>query len=187
MVVRAKHLVEERQSSATDAAHSRGRGVSRGATPASDAEVEKASEAREAQRRSGAAAQRRSGAAAQRRSGAQALTTPPPNRSSRSKLTFALIRVSCDIQKASARVSWWLLTKHDSRCLLCCLPCCLFEHNGRRDGRPSTGLAPCARKCPIWGVLPCRVSCCCVFFFVHWWERRGKPPCGLLDPQLISG
>ena len=53
-----------------------------------------------AQRRSGAAAQRRSGAAAQRRSDAQALTTPPSNRSSRSKLKFALVRVSCEIQRS---------------------------------------------------------------------------------------
>jgi hypothetical protein len=53
-----------------------------------------------AQRRSGVAAQRRSGAAAQRRSDAQALTTPPSNRSSRSKLTFALVRVSCEIQRS---------------------------------------------------------------------------------------
>ena len=97
-------MVEERQSSATDAAHSKGRGASRGATPAADAEVEKVSEAREAQWRSGAAAQRRSGtgsgAAAQRRSDAQALTTPPSNRSSRSKLTFAFVRVSCEIQRS---------------------------------------------------------------------------------------
>jgi len=67
VLVRAKNLVEERQSSATDAAHSRGRGASRGATPATDAEVKKASEAREAQRCSGAAAQRRSGAATRKR------------------------------------------------------------------------------------------------------------------------
>ena len=99
-MVRAQHFAEERQSSATDAAHPRGRDVSRGATPAADAEVEKASEAREAKCRSGAAAQRRSGAAAQRRSDAQALTTPLSNRSSRSKLTFALVRVSCEIQRS---------------------------------------------------------------------------------------
>ena len=48
----------------------------------------------------GAAVQRRSGAAAQRRSDAQALTTPPSNCSSRSKLTFALVRVSCEIQRS---------------------------------------------------------------------------------------
>ena len=99
-MVRAKHLVEERQSSATDAVHSRGRGVSRSATPAADAEVETASEAREAQWRSGAAAQRRSLAAAQRRSDAQALTNPPSNRSSRSKLIVALVGVSCEIQRS---------------------------------------------------------------------------------------
>ena len=104
-MVRAQHLVEERQSSATDAAHSRGRGVSRGATPAADAAAARSGAA--AQRRSGAAAQRSSGAAEQRssgaaeqRSGAQALATPPSNRSSRSKLTFALVRVSCEIQRS---------------------------------------------------------------------------------------
>ena len=53
-----------------------------------------------AQRRSGAAAQRRSGAAAPQRSDAQALTTPPSNRSSRSKLTISLVRVSCEIQRS---------------------------------------------------------------------------------------
>ena len=62
---------------ATDKAHYSRGDVSRGATPATDTEVRKASargerEARETQRRSGAAAQRRSGAAAQRRSGAVA-------------------------------------------------------------------------------------------------------------------
>jgi hypothetical protein len=95
-------LVEERQSSATDAAHSRGRGVSRGATPAADAAAARSGAA--AQRRSGAAEQRSSGAAEQRSSGAaegaHALTTPPSNRSSRSKLTFALVRVSCEIQRS---------------------------------------------------------------------------------------
>ena len=169
-MVRAQHLVEEWRCSATDAAHSRGSGVSRGATPATDAEIEKASEAREAQWRSGTAAQRHSDA--------QALTTPPSYRSSHSKLRFALVRVSCEIQRSErAR----LLAASFAIC------CCLFEHNGRRDGRPTTSLAPCARQCPIRGVLPCRVSCCCGFFFVHWWERRGKPPCGAPDLRLISG
>ena len=93
-------------------------------TRKSERRAREASERRErrsgaaAQRRSGAAAQRRSGAAAQRRSDAQALTTPPSNRSSHSKLAFALVRVSCEIQRGK-RASLLLSSAHP--CAVCCL------------------------------------------------------------------
>ena len=126
-----------------------------------------------AQRRSGgAAAQRRSGTAAQRSSDAQALITPPSKRSSHSKFAFALVRVSCEIQRGE-RASLLLSSAHPRTvcCLLSAVCCSNATDNGRRDGRPSTGLAPCARRCLIEAVLPCLVSC--FFFFGHWLGKEG--------------
>ena len=136
-----------------------------------------------AERRSGGAAQRRSGAAAQRRSDAQALTTPPSNRSSHSKLRFVFVRVSCEIQRGE-RASLQLSERLSAVCCLLPAVCCSnATDNGRRDGRPSTGLAPCARRCLIGAVLPALLW---TFSLATGWEEKKKKKNRPVYLRLIS-
>ena len=88
-----------------------------------------------------------------------------------------MVRVCCEI-KVSKRVRLLCLraqstTRAAASSAVCC--CSNFEHGGRCDGRPSTGLVPAdpdrGGTCPV-------SRCCGVTIPLACWLGGEKPPCG---------